>query len=370
MATSRPATPPPGEPTLGLAEAEAIAPFGCWEWDITRNAVRWSAGLYRIYGLRPEQFPATYEGYIARVHPEDRVRVHNTVQQAYREQGRFEFVERVVRPSGEVRWLISRGHVSCDARGQPLRMTGVCHDITGFKEVEADLAARARQLERSNEDLDQFAQTAVQHLQEPLRAVESYVQQLADPGAKVQEWSRIIGESVLQMQEFVAALLAYSRAGQAFVPSEAVDLRLPFEDAQASLGRQIRESGAVLSHDPLPMVPADRTQLERVFEHLLGNAIQCRGEAPPRIHVGAARAEDYWVLSVRDNGKGIDPAQLERVFTLFGRRDAARQAPGTGMGLAICRKIVARHGGRIWAVSDGVAKGATFCFTLPDSPPG
>src|SRR5687767_9795325 len=101
---SRPAPPSHGPPTLSLTEAEQIAPFGVWEWEITRNAVRWSEGLYRIYGLAREDFPATYEGYIARVHPDDRARVHNTVQAAYRAQAPFEFIERVVRPSGEVRW--------------------------------------------------------------------------------------------------------------------------------------------------------------------------------------------------------------------------------------------------------------------------
>ncbi len=172
------------------------------------------------------------------------------------------------------------------------------------------------------------------------------------------------------MEEFVAALLSYSRAGQSFVPMEAVDLSLPLEDAQASLGKEIHESGAAVSHDPLPTVRADRTQLQHIFEQLLGNAVRHRAETPLRIHVGAARTEDGWVLSVRDNGKGIDPAQLERVFTLFGRRDAGRQAPGSGIGLAVCRRIIARHGGRIWAASEGAGKGATFFFTLPDPQPG
>lgn len=369
MSTSRPTPPSTTAPLLGLAEAERIAPFGVWEWDVTHNTVRWSEGLYRIYGLRAEEFPATYEGYIARVHPDDRARVHNAVQQAYRVQGPFEFEERIVRPSGEVRWLISRGQVASDARGTAVKMTGVCQDITAMKQVEADLAARARLLERSNEDLEQFAQTAVQHLQEPLRAVESYVHQLSDPNAKVPQWARVIGESVLQMQEFVGALLVYSRAGQSFMPLEPVDLSLPLEDAQVSLGAQIRDSGAAITHDPLPIVMGDRAQLEQVFHHLLANAIEARGDLPLRIHVGASRAGNHWTLTVRDNGKGIDPAQLERVFTLFGRRDTGRQAPGAGMGLAVSRKIVARHGGRIWASSEGSGKGATFSFTLPDSKP-
>lgn len=369
MSGSRPAAPNPGDPAVSLAEAEAIAPFGCWEWDITHNTVRWSEGLYRIYGLERGAFPATYEGYIARVHPDDRARVHNTIQQAYRARGPFEFEERIVRPSGEVRWLISRGHVDSDARGQALRMMGVCQDITTQKAVEAELEARAVQLARSNEDLEQFALTAVQNLQEPLRAAEGYVQQLAEPGARVQEWTRIIGESVLQMREFVAALLSYSRAAQGFQPMESVALVEPLADAQAGLGPALAAAGAVVSHDPLPAVTADRAQVEQLFGRLIDNALRYRAEAPPRIHITAARAERHWVVSVRDNGRGLEAAQLERVFHPFARRADGPQAPGAGMGLAVCRKIVARHGGRMWAVSEGPGQGAMFCFTLPDTAP-
>jgi PAS domain S-box-containing protein len=359
---------PQSPPGVGLAEAEAIAPFGVWEWDVTRNTVRWSEGLYAIYGLRREDFPATYEGYIARVHPDDRARVHNAVQQAYRAQAPFEFEERVVRPNGEVRWLVSRGRVDCDARGQPIRMTGVCQDVTALKEAAAALEARANTLARSNEDLEQFAQTAVQQLQEPLRALENCAQQLGKPGASAGEGSRVLRDSVLRMQDFVAALLAYSRAGQSFAPPAALDLADALDGALASLAAKVREAGAQVTRDPLPRVTVDSAQLEDVFARLLDNALRHRGAAPPRIHVGAARAGGYWVVSVRDNGGGIDPSQLERVFVPFARASAARQAPGTGMSLAVCRRIVARHGGRIWASSEGAGKGATISFTLPETP--
>lgn len=178
-----------------------------------------------------------------------------------------------------------------------------------------------------------------------------------------------IGESVLQMREFVAALLGYSRAAQGFHPMESVPLAQPLEDAQAGLGPAIAAAGAVISHDPLPTVTADRSQVEQLFARLIDNALRYRGEAPPRIHISAARAESHWVVSVRDNGRGIEAAQLERVFHPFARRGDGPQAPGAGMGLAVCRKIVARHGGRMWAVSEGPGQGAMFCFTLPDTHP-
>jgi PAS domain S-box-containing protein len=368
VAKSRPAPALPAAPSLGLAEAEAISAFGVWEWDITRNAVRWSDGLYRIYGLERGQFGATYEGYLARVHADDRARVHNAVQQAYRERAPFEFEERVVRPSGEVRSLVSRGQVACDARGQPTRMTGVCHDVTALKQAQAALAARLHSLERSQEDLEQFSQTAMANLQEPLRIVEGYAQQLAEPGANVAEWSRMLRNNVLYVQQFVAALLDYARAGQGFHPVEALDLASVLADARASLAARIGEAGAEVTHEPLPSVTADRAQLTELFERLLDNALRHRGKAPPRIHVSATRAEGYWRVSVRDNGRGIDPGQLERVFMLSARHAPAQETPGPGIGLAICRRIVARHAGRIWAASDGPGKGATFSFTLPDAP--
>lgn len=363
---SRPAPPAHSPPTLSLADAEQIAPFGVWEWEITRNQVRWSDGLYRIYGLRREEFPATYEGYLARVHPDDRARVHNAVQAAYRAQAPFDFTERVVRPSGEVRWLVSRGHVDCDARGQPRRMTGVCHDITELKRVEAELEERARLLEHGSEDLEHFAQTVVQNLQGTLRIVEGYVARLAEPGANVPEWTRIIGNNVQYMQQFVGALLAYSRAGRAIHPKEAVELGSVLDDAQAILRPLIRETDAAITHGDLPTVTADRAQLVELFERLLDNALRYRSGERPRIHVVATRSEGHWSVSVRDNGRGLEPSQLERVFMLLARHAPARDTSGPGMGLPICRQIVARHGGRIWAASEGPGKGATFSFTLPE----
>jgi PAS domain S-box-containing protein len=356
-------------PALDLAGAEAIAPFGVWEWEITRNAVRWSEGLYRIFGLGPGEFTATYEGYIARVHPDDRARVHNAVQAAYRATAPFEFSMRIVRPSGETRWLSARGHVDCDGRGQPVRMTGVCHDITEFKHAEAELEARVRMLEHGSEDLEHFAQTVVQNLQGALRTVDGYVDQLAAPGANVTEWTRIIRNNVQYMQQFVAALLAYSRAGRSVQPREALELDAVLDDAQAILRPLIRETGAVIEHGALPSVTADRAQLVELFERLLGNALRYRASAPPHIQVVATRADGNWTVSVRDNGRGLEPGQLERIFMLLARHAPARDTPGPGMGLAICRQIVARHGGRIWATSEGPGKGATFSFTLPDAQP-
>jgi PAS domain S-box-containing protein len=354
-----------------LADAQEIAHFGSWEWSITENTVRWSDELYRIYGLAPGESPATYEAYLARVHPEDRARVHDLIQRAYRSQVPFAFEERIVRPSGEVRWLQSRGRVTADLRGQPVRMTGTCQDITDRKHVEAELAARAAALERSNEDLEHFASVASHDLQEPLRTVASYAQLLERrrPGGdeKAQEYVRFITDGVHRMQDLIGDLLTYSRVSRqtpAAVPTALADA---LADALANLDGAVKESDARVTHDRLPVVAGDRSQLALVFQNLLSNAIKFRSIAPLRVHVGARHEDDHWLLSVRDNGIGIDPAHFDKMFVLFQRLHSRERYPGTGLGLAICKKIVMRYGGRIWLTSDGPGSGTTFWFTLPEA---
>lgn len=356
-----------------LAEAQEIAHLGSWEWNITQNTVRWSDELYRIYGLRPGEFPATYESYIARIHPDDRARVHDAVQRAYRTQTPFEFEERVIRPSGEIRWLHSHGRVACDARGQPVRMTGTCQDITERKRADAELAARAAALERSNEELEHFAYVASHDLQEPLRTVASYTQLLqrrfGKDDAQAREFAQFITDGVHRMQSLITDLLAYSRVGRSSQPFAPGDLSATLAAALSNLSRAIADSGATITHDPLPTVLGDHSQLTQVFQNLVSNAIKFRGAAPLQVHVSAARGDDHWVIAVRDNGIGIEREYFDKMFVLFQRLHGRDRYPGTGLGLAICKKIVAHHGGRIWVESEGPGRGTTFRFTLPDPPP-
>jgi light-regulated signal transduction histidine kinase (bacteriophytochrome) len=232
------------------------------------------------------------------------------------------------------------------------------------------LRRTADELARSNKDLEQFAYVASHDLQEPLRQVRAYVGMLREryasrldgPGAQYMEF---VFEGAAHMTSLVQGLLAYSRIGSGDAAREPVDCREAFDAAIANLQASIRESHARVTHDALPTVHADPTQLTQLFQNLVGNALKFRRDGvTPEIHVGARRDGNAWLLSVRDNGIGIDPRKSERVFVIFQRLHTREKYPGTGLGLAICKKIVERHGGRIW-VESKPGEGATFFFTLP-----
>jgi PAS domain S-box-containing protein len=246
---------------------------------------------------------------------------------------------------------------------------GMGIDVTERKRAAEAIAERSRELQRSNADLEQFAYVASHDLQEPLRAVASYSQLLARryqhrlDGDALRFIDRM-SSAVSRMQALIRDLLAYSRVGtrgEVFGPADCERLlREVLDDLQAAVG----ETGAVVTHDPLPTLPADSSQIRQLLQNLIGNAIKFRGAEPPRVHVSACRDGDAWLFTVRDNGIGIDPEFAERVFVIFQRLHSRRAYPGTGVGLAICKKIVERHGGRIW-IEPRTKGGTTVCFEMP-----
>ena len=227
---------------------------------------------------------------------------------------------------------------------------------------------RAAELKRSNEELEQFAYVASHDLQEPLRAVASYTQLLRQRFAgKLDEDAELYLTHVLagaaRMRALISDLLDYSRLGRQSLHRSPVDTGALLQTALADLHLAISESGTQVECGSLPVVSADASQLGQVFRNLISNAIRFRGEAAPLIAIQAQRAGDFWQFAVRDNGIGIEQRHQERIFVIF-QRLHGRERPGTGIGLAICRKIVERHGGSIWVDSEP-GKGSTFFFTLP-----
>jgi len=217
--------------------------------------------------------------------------------------------------------------------------------------------------------LEQFAHVASHDLQEPLRMVTNYVQLLAQryKGKLDTDADEFIGFAVdgaIRMWKLINDLLIYSRVGMPGKELESADCEAVLNQSLNNLKVAIEEKGTVVTHDPLPTVMADNLQMGQLFQNLIGNAIKFRGNEPPRIHVSASRKGNVWTFSVRDNGIGIAPEYAERIFIIFQRLHGRKEYDGTGIGLAICKRIVERHGGRIWAESE-VGKGATFYFTLP-----
>src|SRR5882672_2163192 len=279
-------------------------------------------------------------------------------------------------PAGGTRWIAVSGEPIFDARGRFTGYRGVGSDITERKQAEAelkrahnDLAQKADELQRSNAELEQFAYVASHDLQEPLRMVSSYTQLLGKRYGErfegdAKEFMHYIVDGAARMKQLIEDLLAYSRVGTKGKEFKPVSVEAPLRKAITNLRAAIEESSAAVTWDPLPTVDADEVQLAQLFQNLMGNALKFRGQSVPRIHVSAAERDGAWQLSVADNGIGIEPQYFERIFMLFQRLHTMGDYPGTGIGLAICKKVVERHGGRIW-VSSTPGEGSQFQFTLP-----
>jgi PAS domain S-box-containing protein len=246
---------------------------------------------------------------------------------------------------------------------------GAVVDITGRKETEEALALHTRALERSNAELERFAFVASHDLQEPLRTIASFCELLQRRHAdrlegEALEFIDFVIDGANRMKALVNDLLAVSRLREAAVQTEPTPLDELMTASLRDLGGAIGEAGASVTHDPLPTVMGNAGELSQLLRNLIGNGIKFRGDAPPAVHVSARRDRTgAWEISVADNGIGIAPDQRERIFDAFVRLNRRDEFPGTGIGLAVCRRIVERHGGRIW-VEPAPAGGTAFRFTL------
>ena len=245
----------------------------------------------------------------------------------------------------------------------------ILHELGEVREAHGQLDAQAKELERSNTELEQFAYVASHDLQEPLRKVASFCQlleqrykgQLDD---RADQYIDFAVDGAKRMQQLINDLLAFSRVGRATGELEPVDLDEILGRALTNLGAAVEESGATIVSDPLPTVDGEASLLTLVFQNLIGNAIKFRSEAAPEVRLTVTREDGRWLFSCSDNGIGIDPEYADRVFVIFQRLHAKDQYAGTGIGLSMCRKIVEYHGGKIW-LDTGDGAGATFHFTLP-----
>jgi len=350
-------------PLASIVESSGDAIFSKTLDGIILN---WNTGAERLYGytaaeivgqpvslLAPPELQEEIQRILERLRQGERVEPYETVRR--RKDGTRVEVSLTVSPVK-------------NASGQIIGASAIARDITVQKQLARELAQRAAELARLNEELQQFAYTVSHDLNEPLRTVASFVALLAKRyqgklDANADKYIALVVDGAQRMQQMIQDLLSYTRAGGPAAERAAVDCEAVLAQVVSDLQVVITEQQAAVTHDPLPTVTGEATRLKQVFQNLISNALKFRGQAPPRVHVSARRVDGHWQFAVRDNGIGIDPRQAGRLFQVFQRLHRRGEYPGTGIGLAICKKIVERHGGRIWVESQPGA-GATFYFTI------
>lgn len=338
-----------------------------------------SPGILAVYGLTPDEVRNDAQPVFERMHPDDLPAVLAAIEVSARELTLWRSQHRVLHPDGMLRWV--EGSATPEARPDgSVLWHGYIQDITARKEAEEANAHLLGQLADSNIDLEQFAYVASHDLRQPLRMVVSYLQLMErrldpvlDEDSRV--WMGFASDGARRMDQMLQSLLEYSRVGRAGEPMEWMDARSAVEEALRFLDTSVGEASARVTVDGVwPSVRASRNELTRLFQNLIGNALKYRDpdHAPTvRILVEPVREGDVaWLFSVCDDGIGIAPEHLGRLFKVFQRLHGPHEYEGTGIGLAVARKIVERHGGRIWVESAGVGQGSCFRFTMPDQTSG
>jgi PAS domain S-box-containing protein len=355
-----------------LDRAVTGAGLGLWQWDIERDTIRFNRQWAEILGYGSTETDIPVKEWVKLLPPDDFAAASTAMNQHL--EGRaaqYEAEFRIRRPNGEDLWVMDRGKVmERDSKGLPLTAAGTHLDITARKESEAELAAAVEQLARSNTELEQFAYVASHDLQEPLRMVANFTglfgKRYADiVDDKGKEYIRLACEASARMQQLISDLLAYARAGQREERYEEIDGNREFAKVLDILREPVETRNAAVTAGDLPKLRMSAVGFSQLLQNLVGNALKYTArDIRPRIQVSAVEQGEFWLFTVADNGIGIEDRYLERIFAPFKRLHGKGEYSGTGIGLAICRKVVEGHGGRIWAESVP-GEGSRFLFTLP-----
>jgi PAS domain S-box-containing protein len=342
--------------------------IGMFERDFRTNELVWDYRMEKMFGYEEGTFEGTYEAFEKCLVEEDVPHTRQASQRAVRENVPFETVYRIKLPNGNINHVNAKGLVVRDEAGRAIKLVGVCFDVTDMKKgAERILFKLNEELHRSNKELEQFAYVASHDLQEPLRMVSSFTQllqkrykdQLDDDA---QQFIRFAVDGAVRMQVLINDLLNFSRIGTRGRQFAPVDFNEVLGKTVSNLSVSIQEKNALVICDELPSVVGDEGQLVQLMQNLVGNALKfCK--TSPRVHISAMEQDEHYLFSVKDNGIGIEKQYSERIFLIFQRLVAKDEYEGTGIGLAICKRIVERHGGNIWIESE-LGKGTTFYFTL------
>lgn len=343
-------------------QVRELRSYAMFTLDPQGNILTWNAGVECLLGYADHEWVGQHASII--FVPEEACREVCEAEMRKAEEGGL---------ATDIRWHRRKDGSQLFANGFMNAVRNDAGTLIGFTKILSDETARKQlqdSLTESNAALEQFAYVASHDLQEPLRTMGVYAQLLAkkykgklDSDADLFIDLIVTGSS--RMSTLVKDLLAYARTTTEIERPSSIALDEDLKAALTQLAQAIEESGATVTHDPLPTMQLDRGQMVRLFQNLVGNALKYRNpDEPPRIHISAEQADEEWVISIKDNGIGFDPKYAASIFAPFKRLHTAVEYPGTGVGLAICRRIVEGHGGRIWAES-APGEGATFRFTLP-----
>ncbi|OHC69922.1 MAG: hypothetical protein A3H93_18725 [Rhodocyclales bacterium RIFCSPLOWO2_02_FULL_63_24] len=366
-----------------LAEAQRIAHLGNWELDLLSNVLTWSPEIFRIFELDPTKFGASYEAFLGAIHPDDRAMVNQAYTDSVANRTPYDIVHRLLMRDGRIKYVNEKCETRYAPDGKPIRSLGTIHDITERQraekavralnqELEQRVAARTAQLEAANTELEAFAFSVSHDLRAPLRAIDGFSRILVEDYESTldAEGRRLLGvvrENSARMAQLIDDILSFSRMSRRDMETGDLDIgalaQSVFDELRAAVpGRML-----VLKIGELPTAWGDRAMMRQVLANLISNAIKFTGpraEALIEIAGDTDNGADESHFYVRDNGVGFDMQYVEKLFGVFQRLHSTEEFEGTGIGLAIVKRIIVRHGGRVWAEGE-VDGGATMHFTLP-----
>jgi two-component system CheB/CheR fusion protein len=363
------------EKYISLSEATFDA---IWDWNIETGDMQWNSGVKKMFEMPDLSTLTKVEWWLGNLHSDDRERVEEKLfglmsskTSNWEDEYRFRIADE------SYKYIYARGYIIFDSE-KPVRMIGAMQDLTERKahenmlqKLNNSLEKRARELAESNAELERFAYVASHDLQEPLRMVTSFLQLLEKRyknqlDQKAHEYSGYAVDGAERMKRLILDLLEYSRVNSSKLEKDDVDVNEVVEDLKITYKSILLETSGALNYKPLPIVKGNKTQILQLFQNLVGNAFKYKSEVSPEINISYEEDNLNYTFSVSDNGIGIDPKFFTKIFIIFQRLHNREEYSGTGIGLAICKKIIDKHGGKIWVTSE-TGRGSTFYFTLPKS---
>lgn len=354
-----------------LLLATEAGEVGIWEWDLDTEKLVWDDRMFKLYDLDRPKGAFKYEHWSHVLHPDDIAETEEKISKALADEEAYHPKFRIITKDKNIRYLEARATVMRNNEGTPLKMFGVCWDTTKQREAAERLEKLVDELTASNSELERFSYIASHDLKEPLRMVMNFSQLLSERyGDKLdetaKEYIRFSVDAAKRMHQLVEDLLEYARLGDEAVRFSNVNLESLLDVVKQNLHDSIHENSASVTNDPLPVVFGNPVRLTSLLQNLVGNAIKYHSPGvSPSIHIGVTNHGGDLCFSITDNGIGIKQDYADKIFLPFKRLHGKNEFSGTGIGLAVCKKIIENHGGRIWVESDGPGQGCSFKFILP-----